>query len=63
MSNLQRFYSRFIDLLHQLTPQDNVRQQIRIPKLSDKQLIALSLPQKPPALTLNSTYSRNCQHK
>ena len=43
MSNLQRFYTRFIDLLHQLTPHDNFRQQIRIPKLSDKQLIALSL--------------------
>jgi len=43
MSNLQRFYTRFSDLLQQITPQDNFRQQIRKPKLSDKQLIALSL--------------------
>lgn len=43
MSNLQGFYTKFLHLLHQITAQNNFRHQIRQPKLSDKELIALSL--------------------
>ena len=43
MSNLQHLYTRFLELFQHLTPEDNFLHQIRKPKLSDKQLIALSL--------------------
>lgn len=43
MSNLQRYYSQFLSLLHDIEPKDNFLGQIRQPKLSDKALIALSL--------------------
>lgn len=43
MSNLQRYYSQFLSLLHDIEPRDNFLGQIRQPKLSDKALIALSL--------------------
>ena len=43
MSNLQRFYTRFLELFHQLTSEDNFLNQIRTPLLSDKELIAISL--------------------
>ena len=36
-------YTRILDLLHEVEPEDNYLNQIRIPKLSDKQLIALNL--------------------
>jgi hypothetical protein len=43
MSNLCVSYNKILGLLHELEPQDNFLNQIRIPKLSDKQLIALAL--------------------
>ena len=43
MSNLCVSYNKVLGLLHELEPQDNFLNQIRTPKLSDKQLIALSL--------------------
>ena len=43
MSNLDISYNKILGLLHELEPQDNFLNQIRIPKLSDKQLIALAL--------------------
>lgn len=43
MSNLQSVYSKILGLLHEIEKQDNFLNQIRIPKLSDKELIALSL--------------------
>jgi hypothetical protein len=42
MSNLSVSYNKILGLLHELEPQDNFLNQIRIPKLSDKQLIALA---------------------
>lgn len=43
MSNLCVSYNKILGLLHELEPQDNFLGQIRIPKLSDKQLVALAL--------------------
>jgi hypothetical protein len=43
MSNLGVSYNKILGLLHGLEPQDNSLNQIRTPKLSDKQLIALAL--------------------
>ena len=43
MSNLCASYNKILSLLHELEPQDNFLGQIRIPKLSDKQLIVLAL--------------------
>jgi hypothetical protein len=41
MSNLGSSYSKILELLHELESRDNYQGQIRTPKLSDKQLIAL----------------------
>lgn len=43
MSNLQSNYTRILDVLHDLEPRDYFLKQIRLPKLTDKELIALSL--------------------
>jgi len=43
MSNLHECYTKFLSLLHPLIPSDNFRNQVRQPKLSDKELVALSL--------------------
>jgi len=43
MSNLHDSYSKIYSLLHELEPMNNFLNQIRQPKLSDKQLIALTL--------------------
>lgn len=43
MSNLRDSYSKIYSLLHELEPMNNFLNQIRQPKLSDKQLIALAL--------------------
>ena len=43
MSNLELSYNKILGLLHELETQDNFLSQRRLPKLSDKQLIALSL--------------------
>lgn len=43
MSNLLESYNKILPLLHTLDDQDNYRRQIRLPKFSDKQLIALCL--------------------
>lgn len=43
MSNLQSFYTKFLDLLEKIEPSDNFLNQIRIPKLSDKELLSLAL--------------------
>ena len=43
MSNLFESYNKILALLHTLDNEDNYRRQIRQPKFSDKQLIALSL--------------------
>jgi hypothetical protein len=43
MSSLDASYNKIFGLLHELESQDNYLNQIRIPKLSDKQLIALAL--------------------
>ncbi len=43
MSNLQTVYNKILLLLHSLEPIDNFLNQIRLPKLTDKELLALSL--------------------
>lgn len=43
MSNLHRVCSKILNLLHEIGMQDNFLNQIRVPKLSDKKLIVLSL--------------------
>jgi hypothetical protein len=43
MSNLYVSYNKILGLLHEQEAQDNFLNQIRTPKLSDKQLIVLSL--------------------
>jgi len=43
MSNLHSSYTKIYALLHELDPMSNYLNQIRKPKLSDKQLIALTL--------------------
>ena len=43
MSNLQRVYSKILSLLHEIEPEDNFLNQIRKPKLTDKELLSLSL--------------------
>ena len=43
MSDLQTVYSKILALLHEVEPNDNFLKQIRKPKLSDKELLALSL--------------------
>lgn len=43
MSNLHNSYTKIYTLLHELEPMDNFLNQIREPRLSDKQLIALAL--------------------
>jgi hypothetical protein len=43
MSNLESSYTKILGLLHELEAQDNFLNQRRMPKLSDKQLIALAL--------------------
>ena len=43
MSNLQAFYTKILSLLNELEPMDNFLNQTRIPKASDKVLIALTL--------------------
>ena len=43
MSKLLESYNKILSLLHTLFSQDNYRRQIRLSKLSDKQLIALCL--------------------
>ena len=43
MSNLFGIYNKILGLLHILEREDNYRRQIRKPKFSDKQFIALSL--------------------
>jgi hypothetical protein len=43
MSNLLRSYTKILSLLHDIEPKDNFFMRRRPPKLSDKQLLALSL--------------------
>lgn len=43
MSNLHRSYTKILELLHELEPNNYFLNQIRRPRLNDKQLIALSL--------------------
>ena len=43
MSNLLESYNKILPLLHTLDSEENYRQQRRLPKLSDKKLIALCL--------------------
>ncbi|MBT3725264.1 MAG: IS982 family transposase [Gammaproteobacteria bacterium] len=43
MSNLQSVYSKILVLLHEIEREDNFLNQIRLPMLSDKELMALSL--------------------
>ena len=43
MSNLLRSYTKILSLLHDIEPKDNFFMRRRRPKLSDKQLLALSL--------------------
>ena len=43
MSNLHRSYTKIFELLHELEPNNNFLNQVRLPKLNDKQLIALNL--------------------
>jgi len=52
MSNLHDSYTKIYALLHELDPMSNFLNQIRKPKLSDKQLIALTLAAE--ALGINS---------
>ena len=43
MSNLLRSYTKITSLLHELEPNNYFLNQVRLPKLNDKQLIALGL--------------------
>ena len=43
MSNLHRSYTKILSLLHDLDPNDNFLNQKRLPKMTDKELIALNL--------------------
>ena len=43
MSNLHAFYTKILSLSHELEPMDNFFNQIRVPKTSDKALIAFAL--------------------
>ena len=43
MSNLLRSYNKIYSLLHELETDNNFLNQIRTPKLNDKQLVALNL--------------------
>lgn len=43
MSNLEKNYAKILDTLHQVEPQKNFLNQIRTPKLSDIELIALNI--------------------
>ena len=43
MSNLLDCYTRILSVLHELEPADNFLDQRRIPKFSDKELLALNL--------------------
>ena len=43
MSNLMSSYTRILNQLHELDPDDYYLNQIRLPQLTDKQLIALNL--------------------
>jgi hypothetical protein len=43
MSNLCVSYNKILGLLHELEPADNFLKQVRTPKLSDKQPVALAL--------------------
>ena len=43
MSNLQAVYNKILTLLHSIEPNDNFLNQIRLPKLTDKELLSLSL--------------------
>ena len=43
MGNLHAFYTKILSLLHELEPMDNFFNQNRVPKTSDKALIALAL--------------------
>lgn len=43
MSNLQTVYNKILTLLHSIEADDNFLSQIRQPKLTDKELLALSL--------------------
>lgn len=52
MSNLLRSYTKIHSLLHELDSSDNFLNQVRTPKLSDKQLISLSLAAE--ALSIDS---------
>ena len=43
MRKLPSFYTKILLLLHELEPMDNFFNQTRVPKASDKALIALTL--------------------
>jgi hypothetical protein len=43
ISSLQAGYTKILGLFHKLEPHGNFLNQIRLPKLTDKPLIALSL--------------------
>ncbi|WP_438941484.1 hypothetical protein [Marinomonas transparens] len=43
ISNLQTVYRKILKLLHSIEPCDNFLNQIRLPKLTDKELLSLSL--------------------
>lgn len=43
MSNLEKNYAKILETLHQVEPQKNFLNQIRTPKLSDIELIALNI--------------------
>ncbi|MCB1604239.1 MAG: IS982 family transposase, partial [Xanthomonadales bacterium] len=43
MSNLESSYTKILNTLHQVEPQKNFLNQIRTPKLSDIELIAINI--------------------
>jgi hypothetical protein len=43
MSNLQTSYTKILSLLHEIEPEDYFLNQIRLPRMTDKELIALNL--------------------
>lgn len=43
MSNLQTTYNKILSFLHEIEPEDYFLNQIRLPKMTDKELIALNL--------------------
>ncbi len=50
MRNLQSIYSKILDLLHDIESEDIFLNQIRLPMIMDKELMALNLAAESPGI-------------